>query len=731
MLRSIRSRLIVSYLLVIFVAMGIAAALALTALDRAFLDVMRENLLAQARRVAQTVESDAAGDLTVAQQAAPQAVPDTPGWTADSEGNSYYARATDQKGAVAFELSGVANYVTTPYTAELALAGSPYSPTANVAAGYETRVIDQQGRVVLELTGDVNRFLVTQHPDSQLPTPDPYLQALNVQPGYHTRVIDEEGVVILNSQAAYPPDALESPTGTYTHQVDPARSGSDESLSNDRYAQLQTNLGIRAEGLGESESASSSLLSRTEVQSALAGEPATELRSYDWAPTRRILYAAYPVRGSDGGVTSVVYIASPLPRFSLGLLPDYFGPQVLGGASLAILMAGMTGYLLARSLTRPLRCLTEAASALARGERAPPIPPTSTDELDTLGTAFNTMNANLAAAHDALAAQAQQREAILHNLADAVLAADACGEIILANPAASALLEIAPDRLREAIQLTLESGDSLATEVRVRDQVVELLTTPLRDEEAQLSGIVAVGHDVTAYRQLDRLRTNFVSDVSHELRTPLTAIRGFIETLQDGAADDPDARARFLSTIAAETDRLTRLTNDLLLLTRADAGRLDLHLAPIDLVAAAKQAIAQLDQRAHEKQVAVTVEVPESPARVLADADRIHQVLVNLLDNALKFTPTGGQVSVSFGHVEALVSCTVTDTGPGIPAEEIPHLFTRFYRGDPSRARSGGDGSGLGLAIAKAIVEAHGGRIWVETDPDQGASFSFTLPPAS
>jgi len=636
MLRSIRSRLIASYLLVILLAMGIAAALAWSALDRAFLDVLRENLLAQARRVAQTVESGETGGV--------------------------FDLGTD---------SGL----------------SPPAPT-----------------------------------DSEIPQPQrdpaPYSQASNILPGLHTRVIDSEGVVILGPPAA-------DDTTIYDGETQPL-------LGHD-YEELASNLGISSWDARGREEPTLDLLNRSEIQRALGGEPATAVRSYSWTAQRRIMYAAYPVRSPEGQVVSIAYVASPLPRLALSLLPDYFGSQILGGASVAVLLAGLVGLLLARQLTRPLRQLTSAASALAQGQSPPPIPPAATSELHALGTAFNTMSANLTAAHDALAAEARQREAILNSLADAVLAADGTGEIILANPAASALQEIASRALREAIQHTLTTGKSHATEVIARSQVIELLTAPLRDGQGRISGAVAVGHDVTAFRQLDRLRTNFVSDVSHELRTPLTAIRGFVETLQDGAADDPTVRDRFLDTIATETDRLIRLTNDLLFLTRADAGRLELKTAPVDLIAAARRAIAQLAGRADEKQISLDLdpdlEVEPSSAHVLADPDRIHQVLINLLDNALKFTPAAGLITVSFGHAGKQVACTVTDSGPGISAERLPHLFERFYRGDPSRARDEEQrGAGLGLAIARAIVEAHGGHIWVESELGQGAAVTFTLP---
>jgi signal transduction histidine kinase len=720
--KSLRFRLIASYLLVILLVMGVAAGLVWSALDRAFLDVLCENLLAQAQRVAQTVQADEAGELTPVDVSAAQAA-DVSGGNEPVTSTMDVAQGASEV-APTGELTQTTGETTYAYVAPsnnwIQFAEEDASQFADLTYGYQARVIDDEGVIILNpLVGfntpaiSVTSAIAASAVESRV-YDAPYSQAANVTPGYHTHIISSDGTVVVS------PDTGD----TNTADEIPVLS------SLDRYRKFASNYAPYPADERE-QSGSADLLNRSEVQSALAGEPATLVRTYDWAPERRVLYAAYPVRSSAGSVTSVVYVASPLPRLSLSLLPTYFGPQVLGGASLAVLVAGLAGLILARVLMRPLSQLTEAASTLAQGEPAPPIPLASTTELNRLGEAFNTMNASLTAAHEELAAQAQQREAILENLADAVLAANAAGEIILANPAASALLRAAPEPLRRAIQHTLACEEPHGTEVALRDQVVELLTTPLRDEEGRISGAVAVGHDVTAYRQLDRLRTNFVSDVSHELRTPLTAIKGFIETLQDGAADDPEARDRFLQTIAAETERLTRLTNDLLLLTRADAGRLELRLVPTDLFAAASRAVAQLDRQARERRVTITIEPADTPSVVRADEDRIHQVLVNLLDNGIKFTPAKGQVSISFGQADEQVSCTIADTGPGIPAGEIPHVFERFYRGDRARARVAGEnGSGLGLAIARAIVEAHGGRIWVESEPGQGARFTFALPSA-
>ncbi len=595
MLRSIRSRLIASYLLVVLLAMGIAAGLAWAALDRAFLGMLRENLQVEACRLAEAIELVRTGELTTLNNPTQQAIP------------------------------------------------GAYSPSANV------------------------------------------------QPGYHECIIDNEGTVISLGQSVGETDT----------------------------AQMQIEQGCQ----------SPAILSRAEIQSVLSGEPATAVRTYDWAPDQRVLYAACPVRLENGTIGGVYYIASPVPRLTMSLFPTYFGAQALGSIFIAVILTGIAGVLLARTLTQPLQRLTQAASNITRGEIAAPIPPASTTELNRLGEAFNTMNTELSHALDALATQARQREVILDGIADAVVAADASGEIVLANPAASVLQESAPEPLQQVIHKTLESGEVQAREITLRDQVFEILTAPLHAEDGRISGAVAVGHNITTYRQLVRLRTNFVSDVSHELRTPLTAIKGLIETLQDNAADDPAVHDRFLNTIASETERLIRLTNDLLLLTRADTGRLVLDLSPTDLVAAARRAVTQLEERAREKRIEVSIEPSKPSAQASADPDRIHQVLVNLLDNAIKFTPTEGDIRITFGGDDTQISCTIQDSGPGIPSEETPMLFERFYRGDRARARSENEsGTGLGLAIVKTIVDAHDGRIWVDSEPGSGAAFTFTLP---
>jgi len=235
---------------------------------------------------------------------------------------------------------------------------------------------------------------------------------------------------------------------------------------------------------------------------------------------------------------------------------------------------------------------------------------------------------------------------------------------------------------------------------------------------------------IAQLRAIERMRTDFVSNVSHELRTPLTAIKGLVETLRDGAVDDREVRDRFLATIEDETDRLIRLVNDLLVLSKADSQALKLKPEALDVRDLIERSMHKLAPQLEGKGILVEVSAPDGPQWVLADADRIEQVLVNLLDNAIKYSPEGGRITVAIddeGQTLEMVGVAVRDEGIGIPAGDLPRVFERFYRVDRARARDGG-GSGLGLSIAKAIVEAHGGDITLRSGEGQGTTVRFTLP---
>ncbi len=257
-------------------------------------------------------------------------------------------------------------------------------------------------------------------------------------------------------------------------------------------------------------------------------------------------------------------------------------------------------------------------------------------------------------------------------------------------------------------------------------------------EERSITELAVLGRAFnsmsTSLRQSDQAKNAFVADVSHELRTPLTVIKGTIETLQDGAIDDRAVRDTFLGSMNQETDRLIRLVNDLLVLTRADAGALNLHLHSVEMAGLASARCAQKQRIAHRRRVKLCVDPASPPDNrpgecALADADRIAQVLDNLLDNAIRFSPDGGVVKISIDREGDRIACRVNDAGPGIPSRHLPHIFERFYRADPARDRDRG-GSGLGLAIVRGLVAAHGGQVEASSTEGQGTTITFWLPAA-
>ncbi|MFN2225171.1 MAG: ATP-binding protein, partial [Anaerolineae bacterium] len=249
-----------------------------------------------------------------------------------------------------------------------------------------------------------------------------------------------------------------------------------------------------------------------------------------------------------------------------------------------------------------------------------------------------------------------------------------------------------------------------------------------RDELGRLSGTF---NEMTArLRAARQMQVDFVANVSHELRTPLTAVKGTVETLRDGAVDDPEVRDRFLETVEVETDRLIRLVNDLLLLSRADSQALNLEREPLDVGELAHDTANRLAHRAEAQGLTLDVEAGPRLPRVLADADQVEQVLVNLLDNAIKYSPQGSTIHLGVtAAADGMVCVSVQDEGIGIPAAELARIGERFYRADRARSRAQG-GSGLGLAIARALVEAHGGRLWLESEEGRGTTARFTLPVA-
>jgi two-component system phosphate regulon sensor histidine kinase PhoR len=342
-----------------------------------------------------------------------------------------------------------------------------------------------------------------------------------------------------------------------------------------------------------------------------------------------------------------------------------------------------------------------------------------------------------------LHAQAQQR-ALFDSMTDGVLLLDAEGTVQMVNHALRRLMglpaaESQGKSLLETVRLPALAAlvQRLQREHSVTGFELELPQEPsrfievnassVRDREGTYRGAILVFHDLTRVKQLENVRKEFVANVSHELRTPLSLIKGFVETLLEGAKEEPEICARYLQTIQRHTDRLASLIEDLLSISQLESGRVVLKLERLSMRAVAARIIDALQLKAAERQIRVRNDVPEALI-LTADAQRLEQVLFNLVENAIKYGRVGGEVRIGgCAQPSDRVEVWVRDDGPGIPTEAQARIFERFYRVDRARSRESG-GTGLGLAIVKHIVLAHGGNVWLESKPAQGASFHFTLP---
>ena len=344
---------------------------------------------------------------------------------------------------------------------------------------------------------------------------------------------------------------------------------------------------------------------------------------------------------------------------------------------------------------------------------------------------------------ESLAYTQDQQEALFNSMAEGVLVLNRTGKIVSANRSLEKLLGqtsnirgqsiTAAFRLHELADLVsrLAKEDTVLgyelTLPGLNPRCLEVNATSVLGQSSERQGAILVFHDLTRLKQLENTRQEFVANVSHELRTPLSLIKGFVETLQDGAKDDPVLASRFLQTIEKHADRLTYLIEDLLTISRLESGQIVMNMQPVELKAVAQRVLEDLRSRAEEKNVAIENAVADG-LMARADADRLEQVLFNLVDNAIKYGRNPGRVIIGGKEFhDRNVELWVRDDGPGIPPEARERVFERFYRVDRARSREKG-GTGLGLSIVKHIVQAHGGEVWVQSELGVETTFFFTLP---
>jgi len=483
---------------------------------------------------------------------------------------------------------------------------------------------------------------------------------------------------------------------------------------------------------------------RPEVQAAMAGNQGKSTR-YSRTLGYRMMYVTVPVRASDGQEVGVARVALPLTQIEERVSRLRY--TIAGASLLTALLAGLLAVLIAKQMTKPVRRLTDLAERMARGDLAGRIHIASRDEVGRLGGAFNQMASELQTQMGAMDAQRSMLTAVLAHMADGVLITDPGGRVRLLNPAAARLLSVDQETavgerfvaLVRDHQITgiwrrcRECNEELSETVEMGRQrpFLRVVATPL-SETAEGECLVLL-QDLTEMRRLETVRRDFVSNISHELRTPLAGLKAVVDTLRDGALEDPAAARRFLDRIDTEVDALTQMVQELLELSRIESGQVPLRLAPTAVADLVIPAVDRLQPQAERSGLSMTIDLPSAGEGrdlppILADVERVREVVTNLVHNAIKFTPAGGQVTISARVAGEEMIVSVQDTGIGIPADDLPRIFERFYKAD--RARSGG-GTGLGLSIARHIVQGHGGRIWAESVEGQGSTFHFSLPVAT
>ncbi|MEJ2559287.1 MAG: ATP-binding protein [Anaerolineae bacterium] len=532
-----------------------------------------------------------------------------------------------------------------------------------------------------------------------------------------------------------------------------------------------TIIGVDGTVLGESQhdrTAMGNHLDRPEVQQALTNGQGSSIR-FSQTIGYEMMYVALPVRTPSGGrMMGVVRVALPLRQIeaSVGRLRQ----TILTAGLFTVLLAALMALLIAERTARPVRRLTDVAERMAEGDLAARLLPTGRDEVGQLTLAFNHMADQLREKMTTLAEEQDRLAVVLEHMADGVLITDATGRVQLINPAAARLLgttqpaalgrsfvQVVRDyRLVELWENCCEQSEeqSAAVELDRLGLFLQVIVTPLQEITPPPAAHYAAGgtrmdlqpkytqtqviilQDLTQIRRLNAVRRDFISNISHELRTPLASLKALVDTLRDGALDDPPAAQRFLDRIETEVDAMTQMVQELLELSRIESGRVPLSLVPTPVADVVVPPVERLYPQAERAGLSLTVDLPSDLPQVLADAERVRQVVTNLVHNAIKFTRTGGRVTVRAYPVQdkgqrpkadryhSAVIIEVADTGVGIPADDLPRIFERFYKAD--RARSGG-GTGLGLAIAKHVVQGHGGRIWAESIEGQGSTFYFTL----
>ncbi|HWQ30916.1 MAG TPA: ATP-binding protein, partial [Negativicutes bacterium] len=448
---------------------------------------------------------------------------------------------------------------------------------------------------------------------------------------------------------------------------------------------------------------------------------------------------AVPIITSDDEIVGAICISADLSSVEENI--NSIRSIMTSATIWALCITALLGNLLARTFTGPIKEVTSKAEKLAKGDYGQVITVKSRDEVGQLTEMFNYMSARLKSTLGEMYREKNKVETILTNMTDGIIAVNLEGEIILANPAVYSIFNIKKedlynrdfDSVAEQLELGMNHIDLLSDSeknfniLNVNNLIIKVSVVQIMNDRNEAEGAMLVFQDVTEQEKLDKMRKEFVANVSHELRTPLTTIKSYTETLLDGAMENKEYTENFLKVINSESERMTRLVKDLLQLSKLDYDKAEWNMKSLNVLNITRDCVIKMEMSARQKNQTLTFEVHEELCEINGDKDRVEQVIINIISNAIKYTPENGSIKVRALMNGSNVEIRIADTGIGIPKEDLPRLFERFYRVDKARSRAMG-GTGLGLSIAKNIVEAHKGSIRIESEYGKGSVVIIDFP---
>ncbi|EAC2545146.1 cell wall metabolism sensor histidine kinase WalK [Listeria monocytogenes] len=442
---------------------------------------------------------------------------------------------------------------------------------------------------------------------------------------------------------------------------------------------------------------------------------------------------------NKGQVIGAIYLVADID--SVYKQVDDITNIFITGTLIAMIITAVLGILLSRTITKPIIEMKRQAYAMARGNYSRKVKVYGVDEIGELADSFNTLTKRVQEAQAMTEGERRKLSSVLAYMTDGVIATDRRGKVILINTPAEKMLRVKHESANgRSIIDVLDIGDtyqfedlmevdgSLTMDRSTLDKpyVLRANFSVIQRETGFNNGVIAVLHDITDQEKVDQERRDFVSNVSHELRTPLTSMHSYLEALSDGAWEDKEIAPRFLEVTQNETERMIRLVNDLLKLSRMDGGREQLEKSFVNFTDFFNHIIDRFEMMKKET-IMFKRHIPREPVIIEIDEDKVMQVLDNIISNANKYSPDGGRISFYLKKFEDEIEVSIADEGLGVPDEDLANVFDRFFRVDKARSREMG-GTGLGLAIAREVIEAHGGRIWAERNKTKGTIIKFTLP---